>query len=128
MAAIGGAIESAAIRGRLFAATADGDPTLMLGGKTNEVAPNGDGATARLLQTIAPWKTEGLELSIDHDRADMEFLQEIADGTEYVPIALTLASGAVFQGKGQITGDIAFSAQKTTCSLTLSGPGKQEQQ
>jgi len=127
MASIGGAIESVAIRGRLFAVAADADATLKLGGRNNEIQMNGD-TTGRVIQTVVPWMTEGLEISIDNDRGDMEFLQEIADDGIAVPIATTLAGGAVYQGKGLITGEFSQSSQKSTCSLTLSGPGKQEQQ
>jgi hypothetical protein len=127
MTAVGGSIESVSIRGRLFAVPADVDASVDLGGKTNEVQANGNG-TARIIQTTKPWMTEGLSVEISQDRGDLEFLQEIADDGEFVPITLTLASGVTYGGEGIITGDIKGGTQSATGEITLSGPGKQEQQ
>ena len=125
--AVGGSIESVSIRGRLFAVAADADASRSLGGFTNEVAPNGNG-TARIIKKRVPWKVSGLDLEIKDSRGDQEFLQEIADGKEFVAMSVTLVSGAVYQGTGLPTDDLEFSTEKSTASVTLQGPKKLEPQ
>lgn len=123
----GGSIESVSIRGREFAVAADAEVNQKLGGFENEVQANGDGTT-RTVKTRVPWMLDGLTLSVDHDRADQEFLQEIADSTELVAIAITYTSGVVYQGEGTITGEIQWGSQNATAGVALSGPGKLTQQ
>ena len=123
MSAIGGSIESASIRGRLFPVAGDADVGIKLGGFENEVQPNGDGS-ARQVKTRAAWSLDGVAFAVDHDKDDLAFLQEIADDPEYVPIAITLASGDVFHGKGTITGEVKLQTQNATAPLSLMGPGK----
>jgi hypothetical protein len=67
-------------------------------------------------------------LVLDHDRVDLEFLQEIADGNTFVPITIELVSGHVYQGKGTVTGDVKGSTQNATVPITLSGKEKLTQQ
>lgn len=124
---VGGPIEEITIAGRSFAVAGDVDASRMLGGKTNEVASNGNG-TARKIESINPWSLNGLNLSIDDMAGDQEFLQDVADRKDFVPMSVTMASGAVYQGRGQITGEISFSNQNTTASVGLSGPQKLERQ
>lgn len=118
--AIGGSIESVSIRGRLFPVAADAEANIKMGGFENEVQSNGDGS-ARLVKTRMPWSIDGLQLECNSDRADAEFLQEIADAFEYVAIAVTLASGHRYQGTGTISGELAWSTQNATATVTLSG-------
>jgi len=127
MTAVGGSIESLSLRGRIFAVPADTDATRKLGGWVNEVAANGNG-TARIIKTREPLMIEGLEIEVDDTRADQEFLQEIADGQDFVAFAVTLASGVTYQGKCILTEAPSYSTQKSTASVSLSGPGKAEQQ
>jgi hypothetical protein len=75
-----------------------------------------------------PWKLGGLDVEINDDRADLEFLQEISDGLEFVPISITLANGNTYQGKGTITGDVESSTEKATAGITLEGPQTLEAQ
>jgi hypothetical protein len=125
--AVGGSIESVSLRGRLFPVAADADASRSLGGFTNEVAPNGNG-TARIIKKRVPWKISGLDLEVNETRGDQEFLQDIADGKDFVAISITLVSGAVWQGRGIITDDLEFSTEKSTAGVTLMGPKKLEQQ
>ncbi len=126
-AAIGGSIESITIRNRLLAVAADAEASIKLGGKENEVQSNG-GGTARLIQTQVPWSITGLEVEINSDQADAEFLKEVAEGHEFVPVTITLASGVTYQGNGQVTDAIETSSQKATASISLMGPGELTQQ
>lgn len=127
MTAIGGSIESVSIRGRIFPVAADNDVTLKLGGFENEVASNGNGS-ARIIKTRMPWSLEGVQIEVDHSRADQEHLQEVADGQEYVPCAITFASGVTYSGKAILTEMAGYSTQSTTATITLMGEGKATQQ
>jgi hypothetical protein len=127
MPAVGGSIESISIRGRLFPVASDAESNKKLGGFENEVAANGDG-TARLIKTRVPWSLDGLQIEINDSRADAEFLQEIADGHDFVPITITLASGVTYQATGTVTDEVSSSSQSATATITLSGPGNLSQQ
>jgi hypothetical protein len=120
MATIGGSVESCSIRARLFACAADADVTIKTGGFSNEIQPNGNG-TARMVKTRELPSVEGLVVSLNHDAGDLQFLQEIADGLEFVDFTITLASGHTYQGKMQITEAPAGSTQSSTCELALTG-------
>ncbi len=122
-----GSIREVALDGRNFAVAADADAERKLGGYTNEVQANGN-RTARVVQTAVPWVLSGLTLSIDDDRGDQEFLQDLQDSGRVVPMSVTLASNATYSGEGTITEDIAFSTQNGTAGVSLSGGGKLEKQ
>jgi hypothetical protein len=127
MGTTGGSIQEVSIKGRIFVVAADADATIDLGGFVNETSPNGDGS-ARTLKTRKVWKTEGLALEIDDARADLEFLQAIADSTKDVPMTITQVSGITYSGKGTITGDIQKSTASATAPIVLSGANKLRQQ
>ena len=120
MASVGGSIESVTLDGRNFAVAADADVSRKKGGFENEVQANGDG-TARLIKTRVPFMLTGLTLEIDDSRADHEFLQELADRNDYFPITTTYASGVVYQGSGQIVGEVQVSNQSQTASVDIAG-------
>ncbi len=122
MAATGGSIESVTLDGRTFPAAADAEGQRKLGGFENEVQANGDG-TARKIATRVPWSWTGITIEIDDSREDDEFVQGLANRNDFFPIAITLASGIVFQGTGQIMGENTTSSQSTTKAVDLGGPG-----
>lgn len=126
-APIGGSIESISVDNRLFAVAADADATITLGGDSNEIQPNGN-RTSRIIKTIQTWSITGLMISINDDNQDQEYLQEIADGTIYVPCTVRMASGITYQGTGTITDNVERSTQSATASLSLAGEGKLTQQ
>jgi hypothetical protein len=125
--ATGGSIESVGIGGRTFSVAADADSNRKLGGFTNEVQSNGDG-TARTIKTAEPWMVDGLQLNIDDLASDQEYLQDIADAKDFVPMDITYVSGVVYEGRGTITGDLQAGSQSTTGTVVLSGPQKLTQQ
>lgn len=127
MAAIGGSIESISIDGREFAVAADADASLKTGGSENEIAPNGNG-TVRVLATRAAWSLSGLTVVVDGARDDLQFLQDTADRKRLVACAVTLASGAVYSGRGIVTGELAASSASSTVEVTLGGEGRLERQ
>lgn len=124
MAIIGGPLESASIAGRNFGVPADADVTIFLGGDSNTVESNGDGATGRILKEIKPFKISGLTLSIDDANDDHQFLQDIIDGSEFVDVSVTMPNGDVYSGQGILTDDMERSVKTSTIEVTITGPGK----
>lgn len=127
MAAVGGPIESVSLRGRLFAVAADADTNTKLGGFENDVKPNGNG-TARMIKSRVPWSITGLKVAVDRVQSDQEFLKQIADGQDFVPVAVTFVDGFVYQGRGIITGEVQYSSNDAVAELNLMGPGEATQQ
>lgn len=123
MAIVGGSIESISLSGRNYSVAADAEGQRKLGGFTNEIQPNGDG-TARIVKTREPWSLDGLTVAVDDNRADQEFLQNLADQNDYFPVAVILASGEVYQGSGQIIGDLQYSTQNAMATISLMGQEK----
>ena len=122
MPATGGSIESVTLDGRNFPVAADAEAQRKLGGFENEVQANGNG-TARLIKTRVPLSIDGLTIEVDDDRGDHEFLQGLSNRNDFFPIAITYASGAVYQGTAQITGELQSSSQNATAAVSLMGPG-----
>ena len=120
--ATGGSIESVTLRGRTFSVASDADSQRKLGGFENDVQSNGDG-TSRVIKTRVPWGESDLTLSINDLNGDHEFLQDLADRNDQFAITASYASGAIFQGEGQITGELQVSSQSTTASVSLMGSG-----
>lgn len=120
--ATGGSVESIVIAGRRFSVDAEEDVTLMLGGMSNEIKPNGDN-TARVIQKRVAWKLSSIKIMNDHLRGDHEYVQAIANGFSFVPCTIRMSDGTVYYGSGQVTGDIEGSSQDGTISIELSGPG-----
>ena len=66
---------------------------------------------------------DGLTVSVDDDRGDQEFLQDLADRNDFFVLAITYASGEVYQGSAQIVGEFTSSSQNATAAISLMGPG-----
>lgn len=120
---VGGSIESISINGREFPVAADAEAQRKLGGFENEVQANGDGS-ARIIKTRVPLSLDGLALETDDDKGDQEFLQEVADLPDFVAIAITYPSGAVYQGTATIVGEMQASSQNAVTAVNLMGPGR----
>ncbi len=128
MGAIGGSIKNYSIKGRSFTVAADADANIDTGGYSTEVQSNGD-LTARDIMTAKPWSIDGLNTSIDHNRDDMKFLQDISDGKDasddgFYDCTITLVNGITFQGRGKVSGDLKLSTKNATCPVTLMGPDR----
>ena len=122
MAAVGGSIEEISLSGRSFSVAADAEAQRKLGGFENEVLANGDG-TARVIKTRVPLSIDGLTVVIDDDRGDQEFLQDLANSSNFFVVAITYASGLTYQGTAQIVGENPASSQSATAAISLMGPG-----
>lgn len=127
MAAVGGSIESITLDNRVFSVASDADVTRKLGGYENEVPSNGDG-TSRLIKTRVSWMLSGITVSIDDDREDHEFLQVLADDVDFFSVTISYSSGIVYQGSGQLSGEVGYSNSGATASIDLSGTGVLTQQ
>lgn len=121
--AVGGPIEEVSLDGRGFAVAADAEAQIKLGGFENEVQSNGDG-TARPIKIRVPWAIDGIQVVVDDDRGDHEFLQELTNRKDFFPIAITFASGVTRQATGQIVGETQASSQNATAAVSLMGPGE----
>lgn len=122
MPPVGGSLESITLDGRNFSIAADAESQRKIGGFENEVQANGDG-TARVIKTQVPLSLDGITVSIDDANGDHEFLQALANSNDFFAIALTYASGAVYQGSAQMVGEMQVSSQNATASVSLMGPG-----
>jgi len=118
-----GSIREISLSGRIFSVSADSDPSRKLGGFANEGQANGDGSM-RVVQVRELWTVDGLTISMDDDRGDEEFLQNLADAGDLFVITVTYAGNITYQGSGQITGEITRASQAGTGDIALTGPGK----
>ena len=123
MTAIGGSIEEVTMNGRSFSVAADADSNRNLGGFQNAIEANGDGS-ARIIKTRMPFKVDSLTVTIDDSNGDLEFLQDLADASDFFPITVTYASGETYEGSGQIQDELQVNTQAQTVSLTVCGPNK----
>ena len=122
MPAIGGSIESVDLAGRSFPVAADNEVQRKLGGFENETPANGDGS-ARLLKTRVAMALADVQMEVDDDRGDHEFLQDLANRKDFFPIVITFASGVSYQGTGQITGELQYSSQSSMATASFGGTG-----
>ena len=127
MAATGGSIESVTIAGREFPATADADVGRKLGGFESSIEPNGNGTARKILARSVPGFS-GIVVECDDARGDQEFAQDIANSPDFVPVFVTYLSGAVYQGRGTIIGELVYNNQSSTLSFDIGGEGKFTQQ
>lgn len=123
MPAIGGSIESIDLAGRSFPVAADNEVQRKLGGFENEVPANGDGSS-RLIKTRVSLSLTDVQMEVDDDRGDHEFLQDLADRKDFFPVVITFASGISYQGTGQITGELQYSSQTAMATASFGGSGK----
>lgn len=123
MGAIGGPITELSWAGRTFKSAGDASVSIGLGGKTNALESNGD-SSVRTIQAVAQWTCEGAAVNIDPDNGDQEFIQERTDAGLQEVFNVTLASGVVYQGKGQTVGELKFDTSKATAAVNFGGGGK----
>ncbi len=117
---VAGPFESHTFNGRRFACDAEDDVKLKLSGKNNEVKPNGDGTT-RVTQQRTIASLDGINLVIDLDNGDDEFLQDLKDSGEMFDYSGTTNDGVVWSGKMQIVDDMEISFKEGTASVSLQG-------
>ncbi|GHV90449.1 hypothetical protein AGMMS50268_09520 [Spirochaetia bacterium] len=122
-----GPAESITIAGRRFACNSEDDVTIQLSGFTNEVKMHGDGSS-HVAKSRKPGKIDGLNVYIDHERDDLEFLQTETDKHSYLDTSITLCDGRVYAGSLQMTGDgTAESTKEGYAPITMEGPSLEKQ-
>lgn len=123
MGAVGGPIVDLNLSGRSFSVAEDAESNRKIGGDENTVAMNGD-KTARLIKSLVPWGADGLTVSVDDEKGDHEFLQNLANRNSFFAITVTYANGEIWQGDGQIVGEVAYSSKNTVATVALQGTGE----
>ena len=122
-----GPAESITIAGRRFACNADDDVTIQLPGFTNETRMHGDGGS-HISKSRKPGNISNLNVYIETERDDLEYLQRIADRLDYVDISLTLCDGTVYSGSMQLVGDsTAEGTKEGWAPVELEGPTLEKQ-
>lgn len=122
----GGDIQQILINGRSFDPANEGSANYKLSGVTNENLPTGNGK----LHTNSRRKLggfDGLGLSLDAERGDLEYLQEIWNDRVPVPVQITLSNGVVYSGDLAGEGELNGNSGDGTIEIAMLGE-KFEQQ
>lgn len=122
----GGPLESVTINSRRFPVDGEANAMISLGGFTNEVKPNGDGKTYRIVKTAKNAKIKSIPIVVDSARGDVEFIQAIQDSFEPVPFFATEVDGTVWEGDVMIAGDPEKSAKEGTMEIEVNGNIKRQ--
>lgn len=115
-----GALESIVINGRRFTCKSDDSCEIELPGFHNETIVHGDGSTTykKIRHT---GHISGINIFMDVERGDLEFLQEAQNGLEPFDVSATEVDGTVYSGSMQITAEIKKTSGENTVSITLEG-------
>jgi hypothetical protein len=119
-----GPLETISVDGREFQAVGDASPDRILGGYTNEILINGNQKTHRTLKTPTPWSMADSEFECNDELGDQEYLAAKQASDADLDLVYTYASGSVYQGVGQITGDLAQKGMTETVSFGGGGSGE----
>jgi hypothetical protein len=117
-----GYLKTVDIGGREFAARADSTPTSIGGGVQGTRLMNGDGSSRNLKQAVA-WKYSNVTLSLDPDRADIEYLRNVQKGDD-VDLVFTDMDELSYQGVGNIEGELSIDHATDSCTVEFTGGGE----
>lgn len=115
-----GCIESIVINGRRFTCDAEDTCEITYDGFNNEVKPNGDG-TNRIVKSRHTGAIEGLNIILNSENDDMEFLKECQDSMDFFDVSATLVDGTVIGGSMQLTDAVKADMKEGTAGITLNG-------
>jgi hypothetical protein len=127
MAMVGGPIKGMSLGGRVVSVDEAAEISRGIGGDNNEVLMNGD-ETGRLIKTLVPWKEDGISAACDDDLELHEYIQGLANRNGFFPITTEYRNGSIWQGDGQIVGEILYSSKNTTITFNVAGTGRFTQQ
>jgi hypothetical protein len=127
MASVGGSCKECSIDGRIFPVPGDAEVTVKTGGYANEPLPNGDGTSA-IQKNAESGGVEGLQVRLDHDRNDLKFLQDVADGKRFVNFTITFADDSTFGGEIMIADMPGASSKSATAEIKVFSNGKIQRQ
>jgi hypothetical protein len=124
-----GSVRAADIRqlmigGREFDPKGDSNVDYKLAGFENESSANGNGS----MHTTQKRKLGGFEslpISIDQDRGDLEYLQDLANKGEPVPMFMTTATQS-YGGDLVIQGTVNANTGEGTAEISALGPNFQK--
>lgn len=115
-----GDIRQFTIQGREFDPAPETDVTIILAGFNNESQPTGNGQ----LHTTQRRKLggfDGMTVSLDNGRQDLEFIQSIGDAGAEVPVTLTLADGVTYSGQLTLEGELQPNMGEGTVEIGMRG-------
>jgi len=121
-----GPLENINIKARTFPVDGEANAVLKLSGYTNEVKPNGEPGSDRIIKSRKSGRLGTIPIVIDDDRGDMEFLQEIMDSNDFVPFYTTTVAGIVWEGNVQITGDPEQGTKEGVMEIEIMGTIKRQ--
>jgi len=115
----GGSIQSISFGGREYKVTTDSKPTVALGGASVEQKMNGMG-THRELYTKIPWMVNGIEVELDLENGDWEYLVnfQLNGGGE---ILLTYAGDISYIGQGNIKDTLEANPAEAAITVNCGG-------
>lgn len=116
----GGDIRQFTINGRTFGVQTEANVSVDKGGFTNELTVNGNG-TSHITQRRKPAGIGDCPVSIDDAVQDLEFLQDIQNAGDAVPVTLSLASGVTYSGALVLVGDLMKVSGDGTLTLEMKG-------
>lgn len=117
-----GDVRTVTIGGREYDPAPETAVTIIESGFTNESAATGNGS-AHTTKRRKLGGFDGLTLSVRQDSSDYTALQEISNGDDGVPVAITIANGTTYAGgELQIEGDLNFDAGEGTIEIAMRGP------
>jgi len=115
-----GAWESIIINGRRFTCKNDDSVKVQIPGYENEVMTAGDGSTF-IKKKYHTGQISDINVFCNPKNDDFEFLQEVQNSMEFVPVSGTKLDGTVYNGEMQITDALEHDDSENTVSLTLMG-------
>lgn len=115
-----GALESIVINGRRFTCKNDDDCEIELPGFSNETVVHGDG-TVTYKKVRHTGHISGINLLLDNDRDDHEFLQEAQNSLDALDISATEVDGTVYAGSMQLTEELTRSTGENSMPVILQG-------
>ena len=116
----GGDITQILVGGREYDPAPESTVTIILSGKTNENRPTGNGKQ-HTVQNVKLGGFDGLGISIDPVRRDLEELQRVSDARDPVPMSISTASGITYSGNCMLEGEINNDQQNGTCEIAARG-------
>lgn len=117
----GGDIRSFKIKGREFEPAPEAAFELMLSGYDNTYTATGNGKAVGVQRRVLGGM-DGVEVSIDNSRGDLEYLIDLKNTGNVVPVNLTLADGSAWTGSLGIEGEFRFNTGEGRASFALRGP------
>lgn len=116
----GGDIQQILIKGRSFDPANEGTMNYYLSGNVPTNLPTGNGKLhTNLRRKLGGF--DGLSISIDSSRLDVEFLQEIWTSGETVPVQITKSDGVVYDGSLAGEGELNPNSGDGTMEIAMKG-------